>query len=467
MDKNKLLKAGVSVAAVAVLAACGYTINAYSKVKKFSNIIYPNVKVQGVNVGGKSKEDAKKALEENFSNFTSNQKIIVNVENKEYVLDLSKVKVSYNIDEATDEALSYGKDMSFASKYKTISKEIGTNVNLKYSVDEAIIDSYIKGIKAEVNKDPINAKISTSGGQPQIISEVSGKKIDDAKLKEELQALIETHKNEVANVDVDVESVDANITSDKIKPIDTLVSSFTTSYTTSSYGRAVNIGLAAKTISGIILLPGDTFSFNDVVGDTTADKGYQPAGVIVGDKIEQDYGGGICQVSTTLYNALMKMNLRPTERHPHNLPVSYVPIGTDAAIAYGYLDFKFKNDFDRPLYIEAISQNGQLTFNIYSNSSVIDKNRTYKLRNEVYETLNPSISYVEDATLNVGEEKVLQKASQGYKARSYLDIYENGNLVESVKVGDDTYSAVSGKIAKGTKGAEQNSKDKTDSKTKA
>lgn len=461
MERKKLLKAGISVAAVAILVASGYAINAYSKIKKFNDVIYPNVKVQGVDVGGKTKDEAKKILEEKFSNLTFNQKIIVNGENKEYILDLSTVKISYNIDETTEAALSYGKDMSFTNKYKAISNEIGTDLDLKYTVDDAIIDNYITTIKAEMNKEPVNAKISINNGQPQVIKEVSGKKIDEARLKEDLKALIETHKDSESRLSVAVESIEAKVTSDKINSVDSLVSSFTTSFTSSSYGRAVNIGLAAKTISGTILLPGEDFSFNNIVGDTTRDKGYQPAGVIVGDKIEQDYGGGICQVSTTLYNALMKLNLRPTERHPHNLPVSYVPIGTDAAIAFGYLDFKFKNVFDKPIYIESVAQSGQLTFNIYSSSTVVDKSKTYKLRNQVYATLSPSITYVDDPTLKVGDEKVLQKASQGYKARSYLDVYENGNLVESIPVGNDTYSPVNGKIAKGTKVVDTKPKEKT------
>lgn len=451
MEKSKLLKAGISVAAVAVLAASGYVINAYSKIKSFNDCIYPKVKVQNVDIGGKTKEEAKAILSDKFNNLSSNQKIIVTNEGKEYLLDLSSVKISYNFDEVIETAFNFGKDKSFTDKYRTIKNEVGTDISLKYSVDESTIDNYIASIKSDINKEPIDAKINIVGGRPQAIKEINGRKINDAKLKEQIIALIKDHKNPMDKLSVDIESTVPRVISDKIASVSTLVSSFTTSFGSSSSGRATNINLAAKTISGTLLLPGDTFSFNNIVGDTTADKGYQPAGVIIGDKIEQDYGGGVCQVSTTLYNTIMKMNLKPAERHPHNLPVSYVPVGTDAAISYGSLDFQFKNELTYPLYIEGYTQGGKLTFNIYSNPAVVDSNKTYTLRNDVYETIAPQISYVDDASMNAGEEKVIQGSSQGYKAKSYLDVYENGTLVRSEQIGNDTYSPINGKIAKGTK----------------
>lgn len=451
MEKSKLLKAGISVAAVAVLAASGYALNAYSKIKSFNNCIYPNVKVQSVDIGGKTKDEAKAILSDKFSNLSSDQKIIVTNEGKEYPLDLSNVKISYNFDEVIETAFNFGKDKSFIDKYRAINNKTGTDINLEYSVEESTIDNYIASIKSDINKEPVDAKINIIGGQPKAVQEVNGKKINDAKLKEQIIELIKDHKETVDKLSVEIESTAPRVTSDKIASVSTLVSSFTTSFGSSSSGRATNISLAAKTISGTLLLPGDTFSFNNIVGDTTADKGYKPAGVIVGDKIEQDYGGGVCQVSTTLYNTIMKMNLKPVERHPHNLPVSYVPIGCDAAISYGSLDFQFKNQFSYPIYIEGYTQGGKLTFNIYSNPAVVDSNKTYKLRNEVYETIAPHISYVDDPSLNVGEEKVIQGSSQGYKAKSYLDVFENGTLVTSEQVGNDTYNAVNGKIARGTK----------------
>lgn len=455
MKKNKLLIAGISAAAVVLFSASGYTVNAYSKISKFNNLIYPNVKIQNVDVGGKTKEEAKELLTGQTGSLSSNQKITATNEGKEYLLDLSNVKISYDIDQAINEAFNFGKDQSFIQKYKDISKESGANITLKYSVDDSVIDNYIGSIKSDINKDPINAKVSINNGQPQAVQEVNGKKVNEIKLKEDIKNLISVHKDAADTVPIEVESVSAKITTDAIKSIDTLVSSFTTNFGSSSSGRAANIALAAQTISGTTLLPGDTFSFNNIVGDTTADKGYKPAGVIIGDKIQQDYGGGVCQVSTTLYNAIMKINLRATERHPHNLPVSYVPLGTDAAISYGSLDFQFKNTFNSPVYIEACAGGGSLTFNIYSNSSVVDSSKIYKLRNEVYDTISPTPAYVDDPSLKEGEQKVIQSSNQGYKARAYLDVLENGVLKSSEQVSNDTYSAVNGKIAKGTKKEEK------------
>lgn len=142
-----------------------------------------------------------------------------------------------------------------------------------------------------------------------------------------------------------------------------VIGSYTTYYNQNQTGRSENIRLAAKTIN-ITLEPGQEFKWSEVVGQATSAKGYKPAPIFVGNKVVQGTGGGVCQVSSTLYNAVLQANLKVTERHKHSLPVSYVPSGKDATVSYGSLDFRFINNKDYSIKIAATAGNGSVTVKI-------------------------------------------------------------------------------------------------------
>ncbi len=190
------------------------------------------------------------------------------------------------------------------------------------------------------------------------------------------------------------------------------------------------------------------------MGDTTADKGYQPGGVYVGNKVEIGYGGGICQVSSTLHNAVLDSGILPDQRLNHNMAVGYVPLGLDATIAYGGIDYVFTNPYKYPIYIEGYTGGGNVTFNIYSNSAA-KGGKTYSFSSETYETIPVTVKYEDDPTLPIGTEKVTQNGSQGYKVKAYRTTYENGNVVSTDLMNTDTYVPLPKIIKRGTKKVEQ------------
>lgn len=445
MKKNKIIVG--SLTSAIVVATTFFIGNMYFKTKSFNDVIYPGVKIAGIDVGGKTKEKAKELVENNITD-TKINKLDIKINNKVFTLDISKTKISNNIDETLDSAFNYGKNESLTSKYKLIKSGELKEYKLRYSIDDGEINKFVETLKTNFDKTPLNAKISLNNEKINITEDVDGYGINEEKLKTDIRDKIANGKAEEVIGEGSV--IKANITKSVLATIDSKISTFTTSFESSSSARATNVSIAASIINGYLLMPGEVFSFNNIVGQTTPQKGFQMASVIVGSKIEQDYGGGICQVSTTLYNTIMKANIIPTERSHHNLPVSYVPIGCDAAISYGNLDFKFKNTFTYPIYVQAVTDNRHLTFNLYSSSKVIDKNKNYVLRNDVYEVLQPKINYVNDPNVKEGIETVIEKASQGYKVRAYLDVYENGNKIDSKLVSNDTFYPVSGKISRGT-----------------
>jgi hypothetical protein len=169
---------------------------------------------------------------------------------------------------------------------------------------------------------------------------------------------------------VNVYSEELNVIRDLIikerEKIPKKIGSFTTYFNISEKSRTKNLKLAAQAINNYQIKPGEIFSFNKTVGPRVPEKGYEKAIIFVNKKKVEDYGGGVCQVSTTLYNAVLDAGLPVLERHPHSLPVPYVPLGKDATVNYGTMDFKFKNDGEKNLLIKATVEKNKLTVELYS-----------------------------------------------------------------------------------------------------
>jgi vancomycin resistance protein YoaR len=321
---------------------------------------------------------------------------------------------------------------------------------LKFNYDTKPVKDFIADMQKKIDKSPINSSISmVSSGKFSITKDESGLKLDTQKLEKDILDKINGDITGDIDIDAKVDNVQASITADKLSKINTRISSFSTNFSGSSANRMSNIILATKSINGKFLMPGDTFSFNGVVGQRTAQKGYKEAPVIVGNKLDSGLGGGICQVSTTMYNAVMRANINATERSHHTLPSHYIGLGMDATVDYGNIDYKFKNTLDFPIYIEGYAQGTNLVFNIYSDKSLT--NRTYDLVSETYDIIQPGTNYIDDPNLYEGETVLDQPPSIGYKVRVYKKIYENGKLVGQELVSNETYKKVDEVIRRGTK----------------
>ena len=227
------------------------------------------------------------------------------------------------------------------------------------------------------------------------------------------------------------------------------LSKYTTIYDSSNTNRASNIALAAKTINGTILLPGETFSYNGVLGNTTKEKGYKPGGAYVGGKIVQTYGGGICQVSSTLYNAALYANLEIVERHNHSYSVTYVPAGRDATVAYGGKNFRFKNSRSYPIKIVANAKNGVISISIVGIKE--EKEYEVELTSTVLSTTPCSVVYENTNTLAEGKQKVIQVGHTGQKSIAYKIIKYNGKTISKTVLSKDTYKPMNRIIQVGTK----------------
>jgi len=421
----------------------------YFTEQKFNNVIYPQVKIEGIDLSGKTKEEAIKILRDNFGDAILQKKINIKTLNRNYSISFSELNAKYSIIETVDEALAYGKTSNIISKFKLIKNPNLKELKLKFTYNQKPLEDLVKSIEKDINKKPQDATISFAGGKFQVNEDVEGIELDSDKLKKEILSSINGKINGDINIEAPMKTLKPKVTAASLKQVNTKIASYSTDFSSSSEPRSTNIRVATASINGKVLMPGESFSFNEVVGERTKERGYKEAGVIINQQLDSGLGGGICQVSSTLYNALLSGNIKTTERIHHTFPSSYVGMGLDATVDWGNIDLKFKNTFDYPIYLEGYTKNKVVYFNIYSNSELAK--RAYSITTEVYDKIEPTIKYIDDPTMLEGNTEIVKKPSTGYRVKVYRNIFENGKFISKELVSNDYYVPINGVTKRGTK----------------
>jgi vancomycin resistance protein YoaR len=217
--------------------------------------------------------------------------------------------------------------------------------------------------------------------------------------------------------------VDKQVSDADLSKIKEVVSTFSTKFSAGDRSRSSNLKVAAAKLDGVVLMPGEKFSFNEYVGERTAANGFKEAGVYRQGRHEIDWGGGVCQVSTTLFNAVVRANMKVNTRNNHTFLVPYVPIGCDAAVAYGSYDFVFTNTLETPVALDTKYETGRLTFSVLG---VKDAGLEVKLVPVVTQTWTHEVKYVEDPKLKPGEEKQIEKGGKGFRATTTKIVLRDG-----------------------------------------
>lgn len=282
----------------------------------------------------------------------------------------------------------------------------------------------IDKIAAEAIGEGTSATVDKTDGKT-IIPEKPGVQFD----VEEARSIIGDGSAESYTIPATV--TPAKVTAEELKEVlfrDTLAQA-STNLDEGNVPRTNNVRLAAASINGTILNPGDEFSYNGVVGERTEARGYKPAGAYVNGQVVDEFGGGVCQPSSTLYMAVLRADLEVTERHNHSFTVAYTPLGEDATVDYGNLDFRFKNDTDYPIKIVAEQTNGQMIMTIIGTKTT---DKTVKTRTDVLATYTPETVEKKDNSMKVGESRVETTPITGYSTRTYKIITENGETTEEL-----------------------------------
>lgn len=319
------------------------------------------------------------------------------------------------------------------------------NVPVKNKEPDAID---MEKIHEEIYKEPVDAYITQN--PTTVHPNVNG--VNFAISVEEANKLLEEDKEEY-RIPLKITVANKTISDLGEEAFPDVLGTFTTRYDATNKNRSNNIALATQKINGTVILPGETFSYNKTVGRRTKAAGFKEAGAYAGGKVIQEVGGGICQVSSTLYNAVVYANLEIVERSNHCFESSYVAAGRDATVSWGTLDFKFKNNRQYPVRIEASANSGVNKITIKG----IKEEKEYEIviQSKVTSVIQTPIQYQESSDMEEGEEKIIQYGHNGCTSVTYKITKLNGATISTELMSTDYYKPLERIIVKGTKKVSQ------------
>ena len=367
------------------------------------------VQVDGISITGMSKSEAKAAILKEFP-----WSMTVEYDSDQYkVTDLMAEKVDALLDEI----------------YKD-----GSDPQESYTLDTSGLDEKVKAeaaaCGAKWDKKAKNGsidKFDAASGKFVFAGEENGFAIDQDKLAADISQALKDKKFD-AKITATGSDVAPEISAASAKEKYKTISSFTTN-TTANQNRNTNVRLAAEAINGTVIKPGQEFSFNGTVGQRTEAKGYKGAAAYNNGEVVQEIGGGVCQVSTTLYNAVFKAGLKISSRRSHTFEPSYVTPGRDATVSWDQPDFKFINNSSTAIGLRASYADQKVTISVYG-IPILEDGITWDLDSKKVEDLGtPNPTYEEDQTLQPGEEVIKSKGSAGSRWETYKVVYKNGKEI--------------------------------------
>lgn len=488
--KNKKLTMLIAAICVVVFLLSSLIISPFT-----CKTVFRNISVADVDVSGLTQEEVLNILTEKFENFTP--EIKVNALDTSGVIDFNRI-AEYNLEETAKNAFNYGKGNIFTRIFRYYFGK--TNLPLVTATNPEAIESALTDFQSKLPQGFVDTQYKIDDDFLIITAGKSGNAIDIEAAGNEIIKAVELGKDAVielkttirnySGVDIDKlyndiyckpENAYLDETSSKIIPHkvgysfdkekakellkniedgeeyrlqlsvtypdvteDTLtgemfsdtLASYSTKYNPGEVDRTHNMYLASSKVNGTVLQPGEVFSYNGVVGERTVAKGYRNAKVFENGQVVDGLAGGICQVSTTIYNAALYADLKIVERKNHSFPVSYAPMGQDATVAMGSIDFKFKNNTEYPIKLVSSVSGGLCTVTILGT----DKNH-YKveIQNSVTATRPRPVEYENDPTLEKGVEKVKQSGSDGYTIASRRIVTKNGKVVRNEAIHSSYY----------------------------
>ena len=354
------------------------------------------------------------------------------IEGENLIITTGRAGVVVNTDELLSKVKNLLKDIDNTENYIEIPVE--NKEPTPIDIDKIHSEIYTEAKDAYYTKDPFTVYPEVEGVDFNV---EEAKAIIAAEVKEEyVIPLIITKPN------VTINQIGTEAFPDQL-------STFTTRYDASDRDRTTNLVLACQKINGKVIMPGETFSYNDTLGPRTYAAGYKNAKVYENGQVVDGIGGGICQISSTLYNAALMSDMEIVERRNHQFVTSYVKEGRDATVVYGLTDFKFKNTRTYPVKIVASASGGIATVSIFGIKEA-DREYTYTFNTEVISTIPYTTKYVEDSSLAPGQEVVKQKGANGVVTQTYMTKMLNGKIVSTNLLSKDTYSAMQRIINRGT-----------------
>lgn len=438
--------------AVALMLGCmlflGMRVDAQS-----ADTIKNGIFAGDIDLSGMSTEEASQAVEAYVEGLKDTAITLLAADGTEVVVTAGDLGVHWANPELVTEAAEVGSRGNVIERYKLLKDLERENLILPIEITfdlQAISDLLLErcvqyDVKAE------DATLVRENGEFRVVGGRTGYALDvETSVDRVSERLMRDWDGQSCTISLDVEVEEPRGKAEELVQVKDVLGTFTTSYSSSGSNRSANVANGCELINGTLLYPGDEFSTYESVAPFSQANGYYMAGSYMNGKVVDSLGGGICQVSTTLYNAVLLAELEVTERNNHSMIVTYVDPSADAAIAESSgKDFKFVNNLDYPVYIEGYTQNKRITFTIYGKETR-DANREVRYESKVLEVNNPpSDMLYADASKPLGY-LVYDSAHIGYKAQLWKVVLENGTEVSRTQVNSSSYKMVPRSATVGT-----------------
>ncbi len=438
-------KIGGALAAALVCAAgvyVGTTVYAQDAKDSSERTIADNIYIGDIPVGGMTEAQAIEAVDDYVASLGDTE-FTLTVGDKSVVATASDLGIEWSNTVLVKDAMNVGRTGNLIERYKSKKDLEHENLvyDIAYTADKDKVTQFLEANTEEMNQDAVNYGLKRENGVFSIIDGQNGIAVDVDTSAQEIVSYIEnTWNQDDATIELAASVVEPEGTEEQLARVKDVLGTYTTDFSSSSAGRAQNVRNGASKINGRVLYPGEQFSVYEAVNPFTAENGYELAGSYENGTTVQTYGGGICQVSTTLYNAVIRAELTIDERYCHSMIVSYVQPSMDAAIAGTYKDLKFTNNYDFPVYIEGYTNGGQITFTIYGEETR-PSNREVIFESETTSTTEPETQYVASASHSIGYVNTDQNSHTGYTAKLWKIVKEDGVEVSKETFNNSTYNA--------------------------
>lgn len=428
-----------------------------------------NVHINNINVGDTTKAQALVTLKKTYEPLIKKSYILLKYNYNLWKINLSEIKFAFNYQKAVDAAYAVPRNDTVPdattdpininnTTNSSINIDNTTNgsINIKnpridikmsFTYDKKLIENFLNKLSKNIDKEPINAILKISSSKFTIIDGKSGIKLDNsAALKLIVKSI---NLNKASKITIPTKVVQPKYSKADLLNTKDKLGEYTTYFRASDVGRVKNITLASNNANNMIVMPNEIFSLNKTIGPRLEKYGFKLAHVIVNGEFVDGLGGGICQVSTTFYNAILYSNLKIIERKNHSIPSAYVKLGRDATVSGDSIDFKFQNNSKYPIFIYNEVIGNHITFKIYGKNDY--PNRKVKITTKILSVTKPTIKTIMDPTLRKGSIIKDRKSYSGYVVDSFRQVFQNGKLLYIEKLPISKYPVINGISRVGTK----------------
>ncbi len=435
----------------AAFCLLGAAAPAYAAEEPEDGVIADGIIIGGLDVGGKTESEAREIVEEYFERYKTGV-LYLSFNGTETQKGFDELGITWDNPEVVAEAVTCGKSGNILERYKELtqlSKE-KKEYPIEYSLNESLLEAFLQEEAEARQTEAVDATIKKSGNSFEVTESTTGLTVDVPATVEKVVGAVQTEwAGGRLQLEAVVQVTEPKYKAEELKLIQDVLGEYSTSYNPGSADRSQNLTNGTGFINGEVLLPGETLSLYDYLYPCTVENGYRAAIAYADGGYVDSIGGGICQISTTLYNALLESELEVVTRSPHSMTVSYVEPGFDSAQSAGSKDLCFKNSTDYPVYVEAWASGGKLYTALWGKDDR-PSNREVTYYNNILSRVGPGEPIItEDPNLPAGQQVWDQDAYDAIKVELYKQVKIDGQVVETTLLHTDRYKASPAKIRVG------------------